>query len=90
MKNKLNPKTVALSLASVAGIISIMCAILIAIAPEATTRLFGAIFHGLDISQIMKPITFIGAILGTAEVIVIALVAGWLYAAIYNALPKKE
>lgn len=84
MGDELNPKRVAMSLASVAGIISIVCALLILIAPEATTNLFGAIFHGIDISQITKPITFGGVLLGTIEFVVIALIAGWLFAVIYN------
>ena len=86
MAEKLNAKRVSLSLAAVAGIISIICALLILIAPQATMNLFGAIFHGIDISQITKTITLGGALLGTVEVIVIGLIAGWLYAKIYNAI----
>lgn len=84
MAEKLSAKRVSLSLAAVSGIISIVCGLLIAIAPQATVKLFGAIFHGIDISGIAKPITFGGAILGTVEVIIIALIAGWLFAVIYN------
>ena len=86
MAEKLSAKRVSLSLAVVAGIISIVCALLILIAPQATTNLFGAIFHGIDVSQITKPITFGGAIIGTIEVIVIALIAGWLFAKVYNSI----
>ena len=86
MGDELNPKRVAMSLASVAGIISIVCALLILIAPEATTNLFGAIFHGIDVSQIAKPITLGGALLGTLEIIIIALIAGWLFAKVYNSI----
>ncbi|MBS3092663.1 hypothetical protein J4466_04555 [Candidatus Pacearchaeota archaeon] len=84
MAEKLNPKKVALSLASVSGIISIVCALLIFIAPETITKLFGAIFHGIDVSKIATTPTLTGAILGIIEVIVIALIAGWLFAVIYN------
>jgi len=84
MAEKLNAKRVSLSLAVVAGIISIVCALLIAVAPQFTINLFGAIFHGIDISQITKPITFGNAVFGTIEAIVIALIAGWLFASIYN------
>lgn len=84
MGDKLSPKKVSLSLAGVSGIISVICALLIAIAPQDTVRFFGAIFHGIDLSSITSQITVSGAILGTIEVIVIALIAGWLFAVIYN------
>ena len=84
--SKMNARRVSFSLGYVAGIISIVCALLIWIAPESTTKLFDAIFHGLDISKIASPITLSGAILGTIEVIIIALISGWLFAVIYNKL----
>jgi len=84
MAEKLSVKRVSMSLAVVAGIISIVCALLILIAPQATVNLFGEIFHGIDISQITRPITIGGALLGTIEVMIIALIAGWLFAVIYN------
>jgi len=88
MVEKLSVNKVSLSLAAVSGILSIVCALLIALAPEATTKLFGIIFHGIDISQITKPITLGGALFGTIEVIVIALIAGWLFAVIYNKIKR--
>ena len=84
MADKLNPKRVALALAGVSGIISILCGLLIFVAPQSTVKLFGAIFHGIDLSQIEKTVTFGGIILGTIEVIIIALIAGWIFAVIYN------
>ncbi|MDO8460275.1 MAG: DUF5676 family membrane protein [Nanoarchaeota archaeon] len=84
MTEKLSAKRVSLSLAIVSGIISLICGLLIAITPQATVKLFGAIFHGIDISQIEKSVTFGGIILGTIEIIIIALIAGWLFAVTYN------
>ena len=84
MAEKLSAKRVSLSLATVTGIISIVCALVIAITPQATTKLFGAIFHGIDLTKIASQITLTGAILGTFEVIIIALIAGWLFAVVYN------
>ena len=86
MADKLNAKKVSLSLASVSGIFSIVCAALIAIAPQATTSLFGTIFHGINISQIASPITLWGAVVGTVEVIIMSLIAGWLFARAYNSI----
>ena len=81
---KLNPKKVSLSLAATSGIVSTACALLIAVAPQFTVNLFGAVFHGIDLSNIQKTMTISSAILGTMEVIVFALIVGWLFAKIYN------
>ncbi len=86
MIEKLNAKRVSLSLAIVFGIISIVCAILIAVVPEGTLNLFGSIFHGIDITKIQTTMTFVGAILGTIVTILLALITGWLFAFIYNKL----
>lgn len=86
MVDKLSPKRVSLSLAVVTGIISIICALLIAIAPEGTTKLFGTIFHGIDISKISTTISLGNAVLGTIVAIVLAFIIGWLFATIYNGL----
>ena len=82
----LSIRRVSFSLAAVAGIISIVCVLLILIAPQTAVNLFGAIFHGIDLTQITKPITLVGALIGTIEVIVIALIVGWLFATVYNRL----
>ena len=84
MAEKLNPKKVALSLASVAGIVYIICAILVAIAPAWTVNTFGALFHGIDITKIATIPTLTGTIIGFVEIIVLSLIVGWLFAVIYN------
>ena len=84
MTEKLNAKRVSLSLAAVAGIISIICALLILIAPQATMNLFGAIFHGIDLSQISKTATLGSSILGIIEAMILGWIAGWLFAVVYN------
>ena len=82
---KLDSKKVSLSLAAVSGILSIACALLIAVAPQFTVNLFGAIFHGIDLSKIQKTMTFSDAIIGIVIVMVLALIVGWLFAKVYNA-----
>ena len=80
----LNPRRVAFSLALVTAILSIICALLIAVAPEAMTKLFGTIFHGIDIQEIATPFSWGNAVLGTIVITVIALITGWLFAVVYN------
>lgn len=84
MADKLNVKRVALSLAYVASIVYIACAILIAIAPTTIVNIFGALFHGIDISQIASTPSIGRTILGLVEIFVLGAVVGWLFAKIYN------
>ncbi len=84
MEDKLNSKKVSLALGSVSFVLSIICLLLIAAAPAIMTNVFGSIFHGIDITQIAAPISWGNAILGVIVVAVIGLIAGWLFAVIYN------
>lgn len=84
MAEEISPKRISLSLAYVTAIVSIVCALLLAIAPQLTMNVFGSIFHGLDISKIAVAVTWTNAILGTIVAIVTALIIGWLFAVIYN------
>ena len=85
MTDKLNAKRVAMTLAIVSAILYIACALLIAIAPDFTMNLFSNLFHGIDINKIASTsISLAGTLLGLVEIIVYALIAGWLFALIYN------
>lgn len=84
MAKELSPKRVSLSLAYVTAIVSIVCALLLTIAPKLTMNVFGSIFHGADISKIAVAVTLPNAVLGTIVAAVIALIIGWLFAVIYN------
>ncbi len=87
MADKLSEKRVAFSLAIVAGIVYIVCAILVAIAPAWTVNTFGALFHGIDISQIAREsVPFGSTITGLVEIVVLALIVGWLFAKVYNSV----
>ena len=88
MTKELSAKRTSLSLGITTAIVSIACALLIAIAPEFTTKFLGAIFHGIDLTQIEKAMTLGGAIQGTIVAIVLALIVGWLFAVIYNTIKK--
>jgi len=84
MADKLNTRRVANSLAITAGIFSLACALLILMAPAFTVNLFGAIFHGIDLSQISKTATLGSSILGIIEAMILGWIAGWLFAVVYN------
>ena len=84
MTSELSVKKLSLSLAIASGIFSTTCALLIAIAPQFAIKFFGAIFHGIDISQIEKTMTFTSAVTGIIVAIIVALITGWLFVTIYN------
>ncbi|MEK6840648.1 MAG: DUF5676 family membrane protein [Nanoarchaeota archaeon] len=85
MAEKISSKRVAYSLALVAGIVYLACAILVAIAPAWTVNFFGALFHGIDISQIARaPVPLASTALGFVEIIVLGYLVGLLFGAIYN------
>jgi len=88
MVEKLNPKKVALSLASVAGIIYVVCAILVAIAPAWTVNTFGALFHGIDITSLATSPDLGTGILGLVVSVVSAYIFGAIFALIYNKYSK--
>lgn len=85
MADKLNAKKVAISLAIVSAILYIACALLVAIAPEFTVKMFSSMFHGIDISKIASTsISLGGTLLGLVVIVAYALIAGWLFALVYN------
>jgi len=84
MTDKLNEKKVAFSLAGVSGILYIICAVLVAIFPVGTVKVFRYLFHGIDILKIATTPTLANSILGFFEIIALALLVGWLFAWIYN------
>ncbi|MBI4095826.1 MAG: hypothetical protein HY438_03135 [DPANN group archaeon] len=87
---RLNPKVVALALASVSLALSAICAFLIWLAPQATIRFFGSIFHGIDLEKIAAlPMTATGVLTGFLAIALISFVAGWLFAVVYNYLTDK-
>jgi len=85
MTDKLNEKKVSFSMAGTAGIAYIICALLIAISPTGTVKVFGALFHGIDISKIARgSMPFMSTIIGLIEIIALSLIVGYIFAKIYN------
>lgn len=91
MKCKINASIVGLSLALTSAIAYIFCVILLAASPTLLFKLTKDMFHGVDITKIaVYPVSFGNALLGFIEIIVVAYILGWLFAAIYNALIKNN
>ena len=63
----------------------IICAMLIAIIPNAALALFNNLFHGIDITKIADTTFSLGTtIIGFIEVVIFGLIVGWLFAVMYN------
>ncbi len=89
LNQELNPKAVSLSLVAVSAILSLACALSLALAPEASLKFLGSIFHGIDMAKIATSVTVSGVLTGLVAIVIVALAAGWLFAAIYNYMLKK-
>jgi len=88
--NKLSPNLVAWSLAAVAGIANVACAILFTAAPEQTLNFFNGLFHGIDLTGIVRIDIILGSmVLGFFETVISAFILGWLFATIYNNLASR-
>jgi len=84
MGDNLDAKKIGLALAIVAVIAYVACAILVAIAPLATVNVFGALFHGIDISKISTTPTLGRTIVGLIEIFILGYILGWLFGVVHN------
>lgn len=79
----------SLALVIVAVILSLICALFVAIAPGPAVAIFGSIFHGINFTSIVSPVTLAGVVMGVIVLAITAFVAGWLFATAYNYLSEK-
>lgn len=86
---KFDSKALALSFSTVSGFISIICGLLLLIAPDFAFTLANYIAHGTDLAKIAKPATFGGVIIGTALVAIFSYAAAYIFAEFYNRWQKE-
>lgn len=84
--NKLSILSVGIALGVTLALMSMLCALAFAIWPDATLDFFGALSHGLDLGPIrsttaLSPGRVLYGVLGLG---VVGLLAGVIYASIYN------
>jgi len=80
----LEPKKVSLALAQTAGIIYIVCAALVAVAPKVAWQLAGWLSHMTNLEVLGRNLTVSGFLIGLAQVLIYAYLSGWLFAKMYN------
>lgn len=78
---QLNKQKFALAAASVMGIWSVICAILVAIAPDLTLKLFSWMVHLVDLKA---GVSFPEALYGIVEVFVLTYVTAYVFAWLHN------
>ncbi|MBN9269362.1 MAG: hypothetical protein BGO93_11195 [Mesorhizobium sp. 65-26] len=84
--NKLSVLSVGFALGVTLALMSMFCALAFAIWPDATLDFFGAVTHGLDLSAVRStaPMRAGRLVYGVLGLGVVGLVAGVVYASIYN------
>ena len=80
----IEPNKVSLALAQTAGLIYVVCAALVAIAPKLAWQLAGWLSHMTNLEVLGRNLTFGGFLIGLAQVLVYAYLSGWLFAKMYN------
>lgn len=86
MKEKIYEHPAGLALGIASGIVYAICALLVALWPVPTIRLFSSWFHSIDLTKIIagKGITFGSFLLGLIEIVIAAYLFGVLSAWLYN------
>lgn len=89
--NGLNPIRIGLALAITAGLLNVLCAVLVALAPEATINTFQTWWHGIDVTPLAltpPPMSLVSVVTGVVTLMLSAFASGWLFATLYNALGR--
>lgn len=84
--NRLSTLSVGIALGVTLALLSMLCTLTFALWPDATLNFFGAFSHGLDFGTIKSaaPISPGRTLYGIVGLGIVGLVAGVVYASIYN------
>lgn len=85
-----NTKKAMVAAALAGGILSLICAFFVAIAPQATLKIGNTIAHGVDITMIAKQNMTVGSvIIGVIVVAIISAVTVGIFGYFYNKLSGR-
>lgn len=83
-----DPLAIGLSLSVTAGLLYLICALTVVLAPGAFTAALAKLFHGLNLSALLTPnppAPTLGAVMvGTLLVMIYAFFAGWLFGFVHR------
>ena len=88
---KISTLATGIALAITFALMSALCAIAFIAVPNATIDFFGAFMHGVDLKAVksVAPISFVRVIYGVIGLGVVGLVAGLVFASVYNAISGR-
>ena len=78
---ELNKNKFALAAAAVMGVWSVICAILVALAPALTLKLFSWMVHLVNLEA---GVTFPGVVYGVIEVFVLTYITAYVFSWLHN------
>ena len=87
------PLRIGLTLALTAGLLSLACAMLVALSPEGMVNIFQSWWHGLDVTRLAvdaPPMTWTGVASGLFSLMVFAFLAGSLFGYVYNLVGRRR
>ena len=90
--SRFNPVTLGLTAAATTVLLSVVCAVLVAISPGSMVAIFQSWWHGLDVSMLANtapPLTFQSVATGLITIAAFAFVVGFLFAVIGNLISRK-
>lgn len=87
---KFDTRALALAAASTTGIAYVLCTIFVALFPEASVRILGAMLHLLNLEQFIGEanVTLGGFLVGLLPLLLYAYFGAWLLGWLYNRVAK--
>lgn len=79
----------ALAGAETAGILYIVCAVVVAVAPDIATMLLGWLAHLTNTDTLARAVTMNGVVYGLIQVVVYVYIMLWIFATLYNRSVKQ-
>ena len=91
--NRINPARLGISLAITVGLLYLLCALMVAIAPGSLSAALGLVAHGINIApltQLVAPISLSAALVGLLAVMAYSFIAGLLFGLVNNAGQRSK
>jgi hypothetical protein len=85
---ELDKNKFALAVSGTLGIISVICAAVVSVAPDLAAKIFGSIAHLANIKP--AEITLVGFVVGLAQVLVYSYIGGYIFASLHNRFLKSK
>lgn len=86
---KLNPKHFILTMTTFIAIVYITCAALVSMAPITSMKVANTIFHGIDLTEISKTVSFLDIFYGFIVSIVATVIYSFIFVTTWNYLYER-